>query len=347
MSTTRIVREGENKSRAGFQEIGILTIGQKDATRGFPMSLDHFRVRGKNDTPCAYEKQFKDAFGDKPTVIPIVFFSDDDAINCVEQWEAYAGGNRLGSGDGHRFNVWDANAPHPTDKNKKGNYVDVVGKDNPLVKAIGASWKVRLTLRFIIPKIKGVIGSWTFKTGGEKTTIPSIVAAYDQIKAITGGVIKMIPFDLVLTKVKSSNPGEVKHYKTVSLVPSLSADKIDDLKGFISAGRNLAELGTFVMDESKLHQLAENPEVKQIEQKTQDVAHVELVHEEVAQEAPPAVEEKATEQEEKRGAMAPNPRAEEVNAEDIINKVNQEEQKPVTPSLKKGKGQAGLFGDGK
>lgn len=213
-------------------EIGRIKVGMK-SDKGFPTSLDYFRATGK------FANQFKELFGDKPNELHIAFVSNNISEVCNERFEAWDKGKRLGYGDGETFTVW-----NPTGgKDGKGAYEEKLGKEDPKVKALGKLWAQTLTLRFVLLKMKGVLGYWTFETKAKETTIPSIVKAFDMVMERSGSIIGF-PFSLVVEKVQSYTPGMAKNYPIVKLVPNFTEETIEAVRGYVEAGGEMNRITT-------------------------------------------------------------------------------------------------------
>jgi hypothetical protein len=159
----------------------------------------------------------------------------------------------------------------------KQEYVEETDKERvaEFTKQKKGIWKPVLTLNFIIPKIRGVLGMWQFQTSGDKTSIHAIRDAYDRVKEMAGTVIN-IPFDLVVKKVKSNKPNDNRSYPVVCLIPNVSTENIELLRNFLQQGINIREMG--MLTEDKLSKLA-------LEEHTVDADAVEVKDEQKNDEA--------------------------------------------------------------
>lgn len=232
----RIKSDKVQRSGMPLPEAGRIKIGEKKKNaKGveYPTSLEHFRATG------TFSQHFHGVFGDKPDKLTIVFISDNISDSCNEEYACWENGKRWGWGDGETFNVWDSD---------KKDYV-TVEKDSPLLK--GKKWDIMLTLRFVIPELKGVLGHWVFSTKGAKTTIPSIVKSFDFIKERVGTVVG-VPFELVVEKTKGYSPGEARQYSKVKLIPCFSEQYMEKVRDFLSTGKSLTELAPLMVSEAKL-----------------------------------------------------------------------------------------------
>jgi len=225
------ISKGEVQQGSTLPEIGRIKVGEKRllaSGKEIPTSLDYFRATGK------FANQFTSLFGDKPTELHIAFVSNDINEVCNERYEAWDKGKRLGYGDGEIFTVWNPTA---------GAYESGLSKDDPKVKALGKLWSQMLTLRFVLLKMKGVLGYWTFETKAKETTIPSIVKAFDMVMERSGSIIGF-PFSLVVEKVQSYTPGIAKNYPIVKLIPNFTEETIEQVRSYVEAGGALNRLTT-------------------------------------------------------------------------------------------------------
>lgn len=226
------ISTGNVQQGSTLPEIGRIKVGMK-TDRGFPTSLDYFRASGK------FANQFAALFGDKPNELHIAFVSNDISEVCNEQFEAWDKGKRFGWGDGETFSVW-----NPTGGAEgKGGYEHNLTKDDPKVKALGKLWARTLTLRFVLLKMTGVLGYWTFQTKAKETTIPSIVKAFDMVMERSGSIIGF-PFSLTVDKVQSYSPGAARNYPIVKLVPNFTEETIEQVRAYVEAGGELSRLTT-------------------------------------------------------------------------------------------------------
>jgi len=220
-----------NREKRIIPVIGKIKIGYKKAN-GVPTSTDYFIPTGN------YTKIFYDQLGENPKEIEIIFPSDNLSQVCSERYEIRTtkkydgvGGRLFGYGDGENFVIW----------SKENCFKEINIKENKdimeqISKYLQTEWKIHLTLRFIITKIRKVLGLWQFDTFGAETSIPSIVDTFDFVKNEVG-YISMIPFDLKVEKVKSQKVGSKNAFPIVSLIPK---------------GKIKNEIKTMFVDENKI-----------------------------------------------------------------------------------------------
>ena len=268
--------------------IGMIKVGtkvSKDGGKEFPTSLDYFVATGN------YAENFKQAFGDKPTKIPLIFVSEDTQSVCYERFEAWSNdGKKLGFGDGVTFTIFDES---------KNDYVENVEAEDPRVQKLKPQFKRILTLKFVIPAIKGIYGHWEFSTRANKSSINQIIAIFDHVKE-TAGRVSAIPFDLMVTMVNSRKPKELKKYPVVSLIPNIGAENLEKISAYLG-DLNFGKIG--ILTDAKIEQLSkslpESPEpTNQLpEPKIEDA---QIIEEIVVKEEPKAkkskVEKNETEQ---------------------------------------------------
>lgn len=239
----RIKRPEAKNNRLALPFLGKLKIGEKNQ-HGYPVSIDYFKPSGK------YAKLFTQAYGDKPQTVQIVFPSDDPLQVCCEQYEYRNDkGDLIATGDGESFRVWDGT-----------KYININTKEHPrLMQSInlrypnkeGAKqrsnfckncashcyeyvnsifgWRIKLTLNFIIPRVRGVAGVWIFETNGNESTIPNIRETFDTMLK-EKGFCKGIIFDLNVQFVKTQKPGDKSRFPVVSLVPNQSPENMELIK---------------------------------------------------------------------------------------------------------------------
>ncbi len=210
----RIINNKE-EHRLAIPIVGRIKCGEKNE-RGLPRSLDYFTPSGN------YAPLFTQAYGEKPTTIQIVFPSDDAELVCREEYILRDGAGKLvASGDGETFKTW-------SEKAKK--YIIVTTTEQPdimamLEKHYQQEWKITLTLVFILPLVRGVMGCWQFQTKGSASTIPQVRDAFDAMLEQNGRAAGVI-FDLSVKMHVSQKPNEKSRYPVVTLVPNESRENL-------------------------------------------------------------------------------------------------------------------------
>lgn len=209
----------KQENRLPFPLIGKVKVGELAVSatgKTYPRSTEWFVPSGK------YATLFKEAYGEQPSTIQIVFPSDDAELVCREEYILRDNAGKLvSSGDGVNFRTW-------SEKQKK--YIDVTTDEQPnlmemLSKHYGQEWKVTLTLNFILPLVRGVMGCWQFQTKGSASTIPQVRDTFDTMLEQNGKVAGVI-FDLSVVMHKSNKPNDSSRYPVVSLVPNESRDNL-------------------------------------------------------------------------------------------------------------------------
>jgi len=210
----------EPEVRLPLARIGKVKIGMK-SDKGYPASVDYFIPQGK------YAGMFTAEYGQKPQTIQIVFIDDNPSLSCDEEYEYRDDDGRLfAKGNGQVFSVWDGKLYKELSVADYPDLMDKVITKCPAKKG----WYVSLRLRFIIPKIRGVVGYWEFSTKGDASTIPNVRNTFDAMLENRGFVRGMI-FDLNVEFAKSNKPGVTSRYPVVSLVPNHSEQNVAMVKG--------------------------------------------------------------------------------------------------------------------
>jgi hypothetical protein len=219
-------------------EVGKIKIGEKLEGENFPRSLDYFRPTGE------YAPLFWEAYGEKPNMLEIVFPSNDARECCYERFELRDGPKLYAEGDGETFEAW-------SDKEK--DYVIVTKTEYPTImemlsKKVGAEWRPRLTLRFMLLKLRHVMGVWSLSSHAEASSIPEIISTFDMV-ADKAGRVSGIPFDLSVQKVTSQKPGSKSSYPVLKLVPNLGVNQLEAVR---QLGANVRGVLTAELLESEI-----------------------------------------------------------------------------------------------
>lgn len=224
------VNRQEKRDKLSFPIIGKIKIGEK-TEKGFPRATDYFVPSG------AYSRFFTDAYGMQPKVIQIIFFDDDHDKVCTEQLVLRdSDGRRAAFGDGEVFWVY---------SDKKQDYEAYLTSEHPdieqrLEQKYKSKFDVVLTMRFLIPKISGIMGYWELQTKGDETSIPQIVEAFDSLKE-QNGFVKGVIWDLSVDFHVSNKPNLKRRYPVLKLVPNHSKENIEMVRANLIMGQNLIE----------------------------------------------------------------------------------------------------------
>lgn len=220
-------------SASTLPEIGKIKTGIKaTSAKGveYPKAIDYFRPTGN------FANQFTKLFGEKPQSLQVAFISDNLKEVCNEQFESWDKGKRFGWGDGELFTVWDA---------KTSKYINDVPATDAKVKAL--KWDRTLTLRFVLLKMTGVLGYWSWSTKAKEVSIPSITKSFDLVRERAGSIIGF-PFNFTIEMKKSYTPGEAKTYPVVSLIPSFTEENMEAVRNYIEAGGSMNRLTTKMIE---------------------------------------------------------------------------------------------------
>jgi hypothetical protein len=233
MSTGRIKVAKAVNNASTLPEIGKIKTGIKAMSAGgkeYPKAIDYFRPTGN------FANQFTALFGEKPQSLQVAFISDNISEVCNEQFESWDKGKRYGWGDGETFTVFEPST---------GKYVEGVAPTDARVKAL--KWDRTLTLRFVLLKMTGVLGYWSWSTKAKEVSIPSITKSFDLVMERAGSIIGF-PFNFTIEMKKSYTPGEAKTYPVVSLIPSFNEENMEAVRNYIEAGGNLNRLTTRMIE---------------------------------------------------------------------------------------------------
>lgn len=227
----RIVRP-ESTSMLELPEIGRLHIGMKN-DKGYPMSIDWFRPTGK------YEGLFRQALGEKPQTIQVIFPSDDAEKVCNEQYQYRDDkGALVARGDGHTFEVWNGKVYAPYTIEDYPNIMQLIAEKNP-TKRKEDNWDIVLSMKFIVPAVRGVVGVFGLTTKGRASSVRNIRESFDAVQMMRGTVVTSV-FDLSVHFHKSNKPNDTSRYPVLSLVAN--DNRVSDIKELIQQKENLSLL---------------------------------------------------------------------------------------------------------
>jgi len=210
----RIQRPEQGAAMLELPEIGRLHIGKKQVGqngREYPVSVDFFIPSGK------YAGMFTAALGEKPQTIQVIFPDDDPEKVCNERYEYRDDkGALVARGDGRLFEIWDGKKYAPYSIEQYPDIMAQIAEKNP-TKRGAENWDVALTLRFIVPAVRGVVGVWQFSTKGRASSIKNIRNSFDGVQLMRGTVTQTV-FDLSVQFAKSNKPNTNSRYPVVSLI---------------------------------------------------------------------------------------------------------------------------------
>ena len=210
----RIINNTEVK-RLPFPIVGRIKAGMK-SEKGYPMSLDHFIATGP------YAPLFTQAYGENPSTIQIVFPSDDAELVCREEYVLRDNAGKLVStGDGEDFKVY-------SEKTKACKTITVSEQPDimdMLSNHYKQKWLVTLTLNFIIPLVRDIMGCWQFQTKGVASSVPQVRDAFDAMLEQNDHASGVI-FDLSVKMHTSQKPNTASKYPVVTLVPNESEENL-------------------------------------------------------------------------------------------------------------------------
>ena len=214
MMAGRIYRPEQASGILELPEIGRLHIGKKQMGqngREYPVSVDYFIPAGK------YAGMFTQALGEKPQSIQVIFPDDDPAKVCNERYEFRDDkGALVARGDGRTFEIWDGKHYAPYSVDSYPDIMEQIARNNP-TKRGAENWDIVLTLRFIVPAVRGIVGVWQFSTKGKASSIRNIRESFDGVQMMRGTVTQTV-FDLSVQFAKSNKPNTNSRYPVVSLI---------------------------------------------------------------------------------------------------------------------------------
>lgn len=233
----RIYRpEQANASILELPEIGRLHIGKKQMGqngREYPVSVDYFIPSGK------YAEMFTQALGATPQTIHVIFPDDDPAKVCNERYEYRDNAGALvARGDGQVFEIWDGKKYAPFSVEQYPNIMAQIAAKNP-TKRGADNWDIVLTLRFIVPAVRGIVGVWQFSTKGKASSIRNIRESFDGVQMMRGTVTQTV-FDLSVQFAKSNKPGVNSRYPVVSLIAN--DNRVAEIRDAMTPKQNLSLL---------------------------------------------------------------------------------------------------------
>ena len=224
----RIVRNEPDAAILELPEIGRLHIGKKQAGqngREYPVSVDYFIPSGK------YAGMFTAALGERPQTIQVIFPDDSPEKVCNERYEYRDDkGALVARGDGRVFEIWDGKRYAPYSVDQYPDIMEQVAAKNP-TKRGADNWDVALTLRFIVPAVRGVVGVWQFSTKGRASSIENIRNSFDGVQMMRGTVCQTV-FDLSVQFAKSNKPGVNSRYPVVTLVAN--DNRVDEIRAMLA-----------------------------------------------------------------------------------------------------------------
>ena len=234
--TGRIYRPEVTGDLLELPEVGRIRIGKKQmgqSGKEYPTSVDYFIPAGK------YAGLFTAALGERPQTLQVIFPSDDAEKVCNERYEYRDNAGALvARGDGRVFEVWNGKkyAPYSIEK-----YLDLPERicDKYPTKRGRDNWDVVLTLRVIIPAVRGIVGVWQFSTKGRASSIRNIRESFDGVQMLRGTVTQTV-FDLSVQFAKSNKPGSNSRYPVVTLIANDT--RIAEMKAALAPQSNLGLL---------------------------------------------------------------------------------------------------------
>ena len=126
--------------------------------------------------------------------------------------------------------IWNGEKYAPYSVDAYPDIMAQIERNNP-TKRGPDNWDIVLTLRFIIPAVRGIVGVWQFSTKGRASSIKNIRESFDGVKLMRGTVTQTV-FDLSVQFAKSNKPGVNSRYPVVSLVAN--DNRVNDIRAMLS-----------------------------------------------------------------------------------------------------------------
>jgi len=237
--------------------LGKVKIGDRSPKTGAPRSLDYFRV--DRDTSPKYHQAFQEAYGEQPTILKIYFPSMDaeKVMNHrIEGWDKKSGRRRLASCDGERVEFY---GPLGVKDIKQTATVDYsMSESNDPIEALnaqfpdaGITWKHVLTMRFMLPQVGAIMGTWELNTGAIDASIYGIISSFDQAVAMcrtqfgedAPAFFPKMSFDLMVHKHSAvTGSGTSRSFPVLTMVFNMSTKRLAETRQLaLQSGSQIAQ----------------------------------------------------------------------------------------------------------
>ncbi|MBE2188449.1 MAG: hypothetical protein IAE98_03195 [Candidatus Kapabacteria bacterium] len=263
----RLVKNPEKQqsltTNLGYSIIGRIKIGERYISKNgkeLPRSIDYFRATG------AYSEVFHQKLGDKPNILEIVFPSADHRQVCFQRIEGRdSKGNLCAVFNGAEYFVYDTETQkyllcsQQEFEKAKQNGIKVksgFGANEKIEIVKIDNWKERLTIRFFVLKLPGILGVWELSTSGTETGIPNIIQNYDDLVKSVGQNINKVVCELNVKFASSNKPGTQSKYPVLQMTPNISYESSLLLKQY---SQQATEYNMLLNDQA-IHQLSSGEE---------------------------------------------------------------------------------------
>jgi len=259
-----------NRDTSKISIIGRLKIGEKDAVKGYPKSVDYFIPTGK------FSDNFTEQYGKKPNKI-LIFFPSQDVL--IQQYVLYCDGKRFGVSDGltvdvirdgeHEITVCNSHEDAILFMNNYAEKLNRKQKSKP-------EWKLTVSIKFLLAELRNIMGLWQFETAGKASMVDQITNSFDNACNMFGTIIG-VPFWLSVEKIKhlSAKDNNAKIFPVVTLSPAIGFGQLIELK---TGAKSVPE-----MIDNTINMLSPNKQVKAIAEtkKTLSEKEINSVHEKI------------------------------------------------------------------
>lgn len=263
MNRGRVFKEGPTTEKLGIPQIGSIRTGMSTPGKNggkTPHKLDHFVADGK------YAALFAQAYPDKTNSIQILFPSDDPALVCCQEIEFRVQNALVGRSNGFEYELWSKAEKQYVDRQySPSSEEDQAKLANWKKQWPGIVQKEVLVLKFILVKVRNILGYWKLTTSGSASSIPNIVSTFDKVKEmceLNNAPFTMLPFDLNLEQHKSQKPGVNSVYNVLSLAANASQLTIERTGNMIAEGRRISGM---LLTDGSMAQLENKPPVETVD----------------------------------------------------------------------------------
>lgn len=220
----------------GIGSLGKVKIGKKAVSqrtgKEYPTSTDYFIF----DSP--YSPIIDKVLGPRPNRLVIFFISPEPSFSCYDRYE-------LRDSKGALYAYSDSLEDEANIVISKGSTFEIVTEEEKAKRGGGKAflkaakgytktdWKRKLTIRFMLVELPGLIGYFELTTGGESTSIPNLIGGFDMVyQNMEEGSPGIVPFDLNIAKARSDRSGDSRTYPVLNLVPNRLEETFNKLSLF-------------------------------------------------------------------------------------------------------------------
>lgn len=256
---TRVFKDNNSLIRAKPPHIGYIRTGIIDEKTQKGKPLDHFHLVPANKFHTQYISDFKKSYGDKPSILPLFFYSSEAGHAYTNQHEVYLNKELLAYSDGRRVAILHPlrkqwvyldkeeilKLPETDDIKKQWNYL-----------AQRKLWRESIEIKFFLKNFPA-LGLFTYKSIGIESTIPNILRTIDGLTAKLGGFHNILCY---LVMHIGHKPGTPRKYVAVDLIPAYSLEQIHAISLGINAGTLDLDRNSYMDIDQYVHQVCPTKE---------------------------------------------------------------------------------------